>query len=812
MKKDAVIMNSIPGYIDQSNGTSNIFVDHNRLYENKKIIPEILFISSFPPRECGIATYTQDLINALTKQFKKSFTCKICALESEIEKHNYTPEIRYILNTDSQNSFIKTAFFINKNENIKLLVMQHEFGFYSKKENEFKEFFQSISKPIVFVFHTVLPNPNEELKMKVKEMGSIASSIIVMTSNAARILENDYDIPTYKITVIPHGTHLVKPLDRNRLKQQYDLTNRKVLSTFGLLGSSKNIETTLQALPSVIEKYPDILFLILGKTHPTIVKQDGEKYRKMLEVKVSQLNIHKHVRFVNEYLPLHSLLEYLRLSDIYLFTSNDSNQAVSGTFSYAVSSGCPVISTPIPHAKEVLSNKNGIIIDFEDDLQLSKAIIHLLDNEELRAEISSNSFHKMASTAWQNSAIAHAKDFEKYTNNTIQLEYTIPPINLNHIKNMTTNFGMIQFSKIAQPDKLSGYTLDDNARALIAICQHFEIYEDESDLILIETYLEFIKYCIHPEGRFLNYISEVNEFTSQNSIENLEDSNGRAIWAIGYASSLKKILPKYLTDECEFLLKNSLPHLNKIHSTRAMAFIIKGLYYNNKKKNVPLIQTFANRLLQMYKHERTDQWHWFEEYLTYGNSLIPEAMLCAYLTTNTEAYLTIAKESFDFLLSKIFIDGKIKVVSNKGWLKKDEIKKSINGGEQPIDVAYTIMALEKFYFIFNNDDYKRKAVIAFNWFLGENHLNQIVYNPITGGCYDGVEELNVNLNQGAESTISYLMARLSIERIHSENNSTLIYNNKKSSTNEMRIIPYNSDMNELIPASIRVVHIEEHTI
>ena len=805
-------MSSLNGFKYSDKGKSNLSVDRYSLYENEVIIPEILFISSFPPRECGIAAYTQDLVNALTNQFENSFTCKICALESETEKHHYTPEIRYILNTDSRNSFIKTAFFINKNENIKLLVMQHEFGFYSKKENEFKEFFQSISKPIVFVFHTVLPNPNEELKMKVKEMGSIASSIIVMTPNSARILENDYGIPTYKIAVIPHGTHLVKPLDRKKLKHQYDLTQRKVLSTFGLLSSSKNIETTLQALPSVIEKYPDILFLILGKTHPTIVKQDGEKYRKMLEEKVSQLNIHKHVRFVNEYLPLHSLLEYLQLSDIYLFTSNDPNQAVSGTFSYAVSSGCPVISTPIPHAKEVLSNKNGIIIDFEDDLQLSKAIIHLLDNEVLRAEISSNSFHKMASTAWQNSAIAHAKVFERYTNNTIQLDYKIPFINLNHIKNMTTNFGMIQFSKIAQPDKPSGYTLDDNARALIAMCQHFEMYEDVNDLILIETYFKFIKYCIHPDGKFLNYINEVNEFTSQNSIENLEDSNGRAIWALGYASSLKNLLPKYLTNECEILLESALPHLSKIHSTRAMAFIIKGLYYNNNKKNIQLIQTLANRLLQMYKHEKTVQWHWYEDYLTYGNSLMPEAMLCAYLTTNKEAYMTIAKESFEFLLSKIFIDGRIKVVSNRGWLKKGKSKKSINGGEQPIDVAYTIMALEKFYFAFNNDNYKRKAIIAFSWFLGENHLNQIVYNPITGGCYDGVEELNVNLNQGAESTISYLMARLSIERIHTENSSTLIYNNYKSSKKGMQIIRYKTDHIEIIPEMIRVDFIEENII
>jgi glycosyltransferase involved in cell wall biosynthesis len=540
------------------------------------------------------------------------------------------------------------------------------------QENEFKEFFQSISKPIVFVFHTVLPNPNEELKMKVMEMGLIASSIIVMTSNSARILENDYGIPTYKIKVIPHGTHLVKPLDRKKLKHQYDLTQKKVLSTFGLLSSSTNIETTLKALTSVIKKYPDILFLILGKTHPTIVKQDGEKYRKMLEEKVIQLNIHKHVRFVNEYLPLHSLLEYLRLSDIYLFTSNDSNQAVSGTFSYAVSSGCPVISTPIPHAKEVLGNNNGIIVDFENPVQLSNAIIDLLDDKKLRAEISLNSFHKMASTAWQNSAIAHAFLFEQLTSPVIKINYRIPAINLSHVKKMTTGFGMIQFSKIANPDKNSGYTLDDNARALIAVCQHYEMYEHTNDLALIETYLKFIKYCMQPDGRFLNYINVQNEFTSQNYIENLEDSNGRAIWALGLVSSLTNLLPTNITNEAKNLLQKAIPHLSKIHSTRAMAFIIKGLHYHNKNEQLVLLQTLANRLVQMYKHEKTIYWHWYENYLTYGNSLLSEAMLCAYLSTRKEEYMIIAKESFEFLLSKIIINDKLKVVSNRGWLTKDK--------------------------------------------------------------------------------------------------------------------------------------------
>ena len=732
-------------------------------FEKENKLSKILFVTSFPPRECGIATYSQDLVNALNNQFKNTFTCSICALESDTEQHTYSQKPKYILNTNRQNDFKKTAFKINGDNSIKLVVVQHEFGFFANQEEEFKHFYTNISKPIVFVFHTVLPKPNDTLKTKVKDMAAAASSVIVMTLNAATILIKDYKVSANKITIIPHGTHLVPALDRKKLKKQYQLSHRKVLSTFGLLGPSKSIETTLDALPTVIKTHPKVLFLVLGKTHPSIVKQEGEHYRIMLEEKVKALHIEKHVRFVNDYLKLPILLEYLQLSDIYLFTSKDPNQAVSGTFSYAVSCGCPVISTPIPHAKEVLGNNNGVIIDFQNSKQLSKAIVSLLENETLRKEISSNSFHKMAATAWQNSAINHALLFKTLTA-AFQLKYEVPTINLDHIKRMTTDVGMIQFSKISIPDLKSGYTLDDNARALIAICHHYEMFKSEADLDLINTYLQFIKYCLQPNGLFLNYVDAKKEFTQQNSPENLEDSNGRAIWALGYLISLKKILPIHFSLEAQKLLQKVVPHLEHIHSTRAMAFIIKGLYYQNKKENFHLLQTLANRLVQMYKHEKTKDWFWFEGYLTYGNSVLPEAMLCAYQRTNNDEYRKIAKESFDFLLSKIIIANKIKVISNKGWLVKDKITKTAIGGEQPIDVAYTIMALEKFYSVFKKQDYKQKARIAFNWFLGDNHLHQIVYNPCTGGCYDGVEEHNVNLNQGAESTLSYLMARLTMEK------------------------------------------------
>ncbi|MPS72352.1 MAG: glycosyltransferase [Chryseobacterium sp.] len=726
---------------------------------------EIIFVSTFPPKVCGIATYTQDLIKSLHSKFGESFKAIICPMETEEENYEYQEYTEYKLNISDAVSYLELAAKINKNDAIELVMLQHEFGFFNETRNGLYLFLKNLKKDVIITFHTVLPKPDKELKEKVKEIADFARSLVVMTSISADILSSDYEISPDKITVIPHGTHLLPFTDKIALKEKYDLKDKKVLSTFGLLGSGKNIETTLKALPEIIAKNPDVIFLILGKTHPAIVRHEGEKYRYFLEDLTCKLHLENNIRFINDYLPLPELLEYLQLTDVYLFTSKDRNQAVSGTFSYAISSGCAIVSTPIPHALEVLKEDTGIIIDFEAPEQLSVAVNTLLENESIREELRQKSLEKMAPTAWENSSILHALLFQEFGNNKTELNYNLPEINLDHIQNMTTDFGMIQFSKISKPDINSGYTLDDNARAMIAICRHFQINEKKSDLQLISIYLNFIKFCQQKDGSFLNYVDDHKQFTQQNYETNLDDSNGRAIWALGYLISLKEILPQEFSETAEKIIQKNLIRAEKIHSTRAMAFIVKGLHYQNSGKNLPLLKELADRLVKMYQHEAKDNWHWFESYMTYGNSLIPEALLCAWISTKDGIYKQIAEESFQFLLSKIMVGSNIKVVSNKGWLQKENTENDLPiGGEQPIDVAYTILALERFHTVFNDKRYLEMMRNSFDWFLGKNHLDQIVYNPATGGCYDGIEEKNVNLNQGAESTASYLMARLCFDK------------------------------------------------
>ena len=758
-------------FLNQSDDANNqsLLASKNNQHQinNSTLKPTILFISSFPNRECGIATYCDDLLKSIQDKFGSSFGLQVCALQSDATVYEYPDCVKHILNTNELNQYYDLAQVINDDPQISMVFIQHEFGLFG---GEFGDYFiqllSLINKPVITTFHTVLPNPDFKLKNVVKAIAVLTDKIVVMTKKAAKILYNEYDIPSDKIEVIQHGTHLISTRKNTDKGDANYFDNRFVLSTFGLLGANKSIETALDALPAIVEQFPTVLYLIIGKTHPEIIKTEGEKYRTFLEQKVTDLKLQNNVLFINKYLPLTELIAVLQRTTIYLFTSKDPFQAVSGTFAYAMASGCPVISTPIPHAKEMLKNGTGIVFDFQNSAQLSKAVCQLLASPNLLQQKKLNGLHRIVPSAWQNSAIAHINLINKQLKNNGSLKFDLPPVSLKHINRLTTAKGMIQFSQIDVPDFGSGYTIDDNARALVAVAKNYKMFGNKTDLGLIETYLKFIISCQQADGSFLNYVDVDGKFLDKNHDENLEDANGRAIWALGESIACSAIFDKYYIQMAEHALVKSLKNINKLRSPRAIAFAIKGLYHYNLHKNEfrikQLITKLADDLVSKYRGVSDKKWNWFEDYLTYGNSVLPQAMLYAHLATGSELFKNVAQSSFDFLLSIIFKNDQIKVISNQGWHVKG---KSVNNfGEQPIDVAYTVMALDLFFEVFNDKKYFDKISVAFNWFLGQNHLHQIIYNPCTGGCYDGLEENHVNLNQGAESTVSYLLSRLTIEK------------------------------------------------
>lgn len=739
----------------------------------KMELPKIVMLTTFPPRECGIATYSQDLIGNLVKIYGDSFDLKVCPLYDNNQTFNEQTE--FSLNTDSKESYQKLSHQINDDPTIKMVMIQHEFGLFNGCDPMFIDFLKSVKKPVIIGFHTVIPSPNQQFLDHVKAIGDHVAQITVMTQSSKNILVNDYGISADTIEVITHGTHLIKHRSITRLKKKYGLEGKTVLSTFGLLGPGKSIETTLNALPEIVKQFSDVIFLVLGKTHPTLVKHQGETYRQSLIDKVKELELEEHVQFVDKFLPLENLLEYLQLSDIYIFSSKDPNQAVSGTFSYAMSCGCAIISTPIPHAKEFLSGNNGLLFDFGDSAMLAKQLKVLLNDEDYRKELGRNALHNSSATSWENSALLHGKLFQKHGDD-LELKYHKPEIKFDHLKKMTTAVGMIQFSRLNKPDLGSGYTLDDNARALIVACHNYKYTQDESLFDHMKIYLKFILNCQRFDGSFLNYVDENEKFTDQNDEVNLQDSNGRGIWALGEFLTLKNEFPSKWS-MCFRRAKDSIEDflcgIENINSPRAMAFIIKGLQPTHEATTNPLyvksIKLMGSKLLDYYHTNSQDDWKWLEPYLTYGNSVLPEAMLKCYELTKNKDYKVAAHESFNFLLDNIFRDNEINVISNQNWFTKGEdILENPIGGQQPIDVAYTILALHYFHNVFPNEGYDKKMAVAFDWFLGHNHLNQIIYNPCTTGCFDGLELNNVNLNQGAESTLSYLMARLVFEGLEKE--------------------------------------------
>ncbi len=736
------------------------------LNESERV--EILLLTSFPERECGIATFSSDLRNSLIEKFGEVLKIIVCAIDNGNSQANYQFPVEYILEADNLKSYKQLAKAINNNNSIRMVLIQHEFGLFGGEYGEFLlHFLKDIQLPVFTTFHTVLPNPSSKRLSIVQKIAEFSTAVIVMSGNSEQILEGEYKIDQQKIEIIPHGVHLV-PLQNNVfLKKKMNLENKKVLATFGLLSSGKSIETALYALPGIIIQNPDCIYLIIGKTHPEIYKREGEKYRTWLHQLAEDLGISSHVKFINEFITNQVLHEYLQLTDIYLFTSNDPFQAVSGTFAYAMGSGCPIISTKIPQAIDQLKSA-GILIEFKDSMQLANAANHLFQKPEILEQMKLNALQNMRPSSWQNVAIQYMTLIEEEiaAEEIKEMKYKVPDFNLNHFFNTTSDIGIIQFSVAEQPVLDSGYTLDDNARALIAMTEYYVLTNDITVIGLIDTYFQFVESTQQKDGFFLNYVNKFNEYTEQNFIENLEDSNGRAVYALGvFMLNQKSFNPNYFS-RIQRLMENALINVRYFKSPRAIAFAIKGLYnYNevfNDKNINRIILELSDLLIDNYSKNRQPDWHWFENSITYANAVIPEALLNAYYVSNDNIYKEVAKESFHFLLDILFVKKHLSVISNRTWYSKD--KEVHPFGEQPIDVAYTIIALQEFNKCFNDIKYVAYMKTAFEWYLGNNHLSQIVYNPISGGCYDGLEHDHVNINQGAESTVTYLMARICIEK------------------------------------------------
>ena len=721
---------------------------------------KICFLSNFPPKQCGIATFTKDLVSSMNKRFNPVLKSRVIALNEDQSYYNYDNRVIMQMNKDSIEDYKQTARKINNSKDMRLVSIQHEFGLFGgEMGDKLNYFLEELEKPVIITFHSVLPNPDEKRKQVVKAITSKASAIIVMANIAVDILNKDYGIEKSKIHVVHHGIPNVPYSSPDYFKKRLKLNHRTILSTFGLLSRGKGIEYMIKALPKLVEKYPDLLYLVIGETHPVIRKQEGEKYRNELIALVNQLGLQNNVKFYNKFLSLQEIIQYLLATDIYICTNLERNQITSGTLAYALGCGRPVVSTPSIYAEELLSNEKGVLAEFKNPESFTQGVDKILSNPDLKKELGRRAYSFTRQMIWPNIASRYLNVFNKVVKLREETTKKFPIIKTSHLRNLTDNFACIQFANDNIPDKSSGYTLDDNARALIATILHNSLFQSEHSLNLSKIYLNFLEYTQEENGNFKNNFNNENEILDSHS----EDSFGRAIWALGY--TVNNTNNQDIENKAKQLLQNSYERINTLISPRAKAFTIIGLHHHYKKHNDEIvlnkIKELADSLVESYEKESSDDWNWFEKYLTYSNSKLPEALFLAYESTKNKKYLEIAEKTLHFLSDIVLIDDELLPIGQKGWFVKNSKRALFD--QQPVDVSSMVQTYLTAYQITGDKHYHEKAVLSFNWFLGRNYLKQMVYNEKTGGCYDGLSKDNLNLNQGAESTVSYLIARLMLE-------------------------------------------------
>lgn len=718
----------------------------------------ILILSSYPPRECGIATFTQDLTNAFNKKFNPVVKTEICALNDRI--YNYNSNVAFQIDASRLESYVALAKKINSREDIKLINIQHEFGLFGGEFGDYLiPFLQALEKPVIVTFHTVISKPEKKLKEIVKTIVSLSRAAVVMNHLSENLLEKKYGIPPNKINYIPHGIPQVSYEVSQQSKKALGYEGKIVLSTFGLINKNKGIEYVIRALPKIVQKYPNIVYLVIGETHPNIKKRQGEKYRNFLLREVKKLKLENNVIFYNKYLPLDEIIQFLKASDIYISSCIDKEQSVSGTLSYALGCGRATISTATEYAKHIINGKNGLLVKFKDPSGIAKEIIDLISNEKERKLMQIKAYKDTRPMIWPNVAESYFKLYRKFAELEAE-ENKLPEIKFDHILKMTDNFGIIQHASYTKPDKRFGYSLDDVSRALILCAMHYKSNPSEQLRKLMGIYIRFIKYARKKDGSFANIISYKRK--KDKILE--EDVQGRTIWALGYVSS-QDYLPQDFRKEAFELFNSSIPVFGKIKAPRSTAFAILGLCFYlkafPKSKNLKkILQDFSYRLIDLYKKNSCPEWQWFEDGLTYSNSKLPEALFCAYGLLKDKDCLKFAKSSLSFLESITF-GPYYMPIGQKGWYFKNKQRSHFD--QQPEDAASMVQTEVLAYRITKNKKYLKNALKAFQWFLGKNYLSQMVYDESTGGCNDGLGEYELNLNQGAESTICYAMARLLFE-------------------------------------------------
>jgi glycosyltransferase involved in cell wall biosynthesis len=736
---------------------------------------KITYIATYPPRECGIGTFTNNLFKSmLSGTQSKKHEGFVVALNDNDLTYKYPEEVKLTIRQDHQEDYLKAVKYINLS-GADICILQHEFGIFGGQNGVYVlPLLHRLEIPLIVTLHTILKTPSYNEKAVLTEVCKMAQKIVVMSHKAIEFLVRIYDIPKEKIALIEHGVPDIY-FNPKISKKEFKLEKKKVLLTFGFIGRSKGIETVIKALPEVVKKYPGIIYIVLGKTHPNVLRHSGEEYRIFLLRLVKNLQLEDHVIFLNEFIDERDLFKYLYACDIYITPYLNESQITSGTLSYAVGVGAAVLSTPYWHAAELLDNGRGRLFNFNDSDDFARILAELLDNPEELNELKNKAGDYGKKITWPKTgdkyvALAEKTVKEKnpvHTRKELEPDLLIlPPFSLTHINRLTDDTGIIQHAKFGIPNLKEGYCLDDNSRALLMVLIASRQMKDMRALELSPIYLSYIHYMQNTDGTFRNFLSFNRNFLDEIGSE---DSFGRTIWALGYLLGNAPNDAYYQTGKLVFF--NASPNFEKLKSIRGIANTMIGISYYLKSNPADdamteRLRNLANVLLKHYQENQSAGWNWFESLLAYDNGILPLALLHSAEILHDEKITQTAINSMNFLTEHTLKDNYLSVIGNEKWYKK-EGERSVFA-QQPIDAMAMVLMYHQAFHLTRNKEYLNKLYLSFLWFLGENDLRMSLYDFETKGCCDGFESDGVNRNQGAESSLAYLISHLTVLQAYEE--------------------------------------------
>lgn len=741
---------------------------------------KIAIIGNYPPRQCGIATFTKDLNEGFREN---GVTTAVVAMNDGLHRYDYPGDVVCEVEQNVMASYISAAEYLNSN-NFDAVIVQHEFGIYGGQDGiHIIQLLKRLRIPVITTLHTVLDDPTENQRRVINELANISQKLVCISRKGIELLWTIYGIPPSRCVHIHHGVHQYDTKDVSNLRKKLGVENKKVLLTFGLLSRNKSIEVVINALPKVVKKHPNTVYIVLGATHPHVVKHEGEDYRLMLIRLVNKLQLEKNVIFINRFVTNEELFSYLGLCDIYVIPYLGEKQISSGTLIYTMGAAKPIISTPFWYATEMLADERGLLFGFRDSEQLSEKINDLLSDEEKRKTIAQNAFTLAKACYWPMISQQYYDLVDRMIVEdniralsepapVIESKFVLPPIKMDHLRVLTDYTGILQHAKFNVPDRNHGYCTDDNARALLlSVMLQNEVQDVDEVNRLTSIYLSFLDYAYNPvTGKFRNFMNYERQWLDK---EGSEDSIGRSAWALGYTSAYTNVCNFY--HHSNYLFEKVLASADTLTHPRALSYVALGLSHHAKVHEEPAmigrLSQCTKKLFTLFDRTIDGEWLWFDDKVSYANCRIPHAMLHAGMLLKEESLIQRGLKVLDWLIEKQFINGIFSPIGNNGWLTP---QKKATFDQQPLEANGMIDACLQAEEYVKDGTYADYALKAFYWFTGENDCGQPLYDFATGGCRDGLHPNGVNLNQGAESTISWLMSLMSISFYLRNKNNLLV--------------------------------------